>query len=205
MSKEIIKTDETKVVTGVVRFSYANVFVPKAIAVGAEEKYSIVLLIPKSDVETVAKIKAAIQAAAKQGVAKFQSWGGNIPATLKHPLRDGDAEKPDDPTYEGCYFINANAKTKPGVLDGTRKDPATGKYVTIESSVDFYSGCYGMASINFFPYSQLRNNGVGCGLNNLLKTKDGMSLGGRRSAQEDFSFFDNPDAAFDGLNDEIPF
>ena len=53
----------TKVVTGKkTRWSYANVWEPKTTQDG-RLKYGVSLIIPKSDVETVKKIKAAIKAA----------------------------------------------------------------------------------------------------------------------------------------------
>ena len=86
---------KTKVVTGVVRLSYANVWEPKAVTEGAKEKYSVSIIIPKSDKETLAKINAAIDAAIEEGIGKF---GGKKPnkAAIKIPLRDGDIEREDD-------------------------------------------------------------------------------------------------------------
>ena len=52
-----------KVITGPnTRWSYANVWEPKSINGGAP-KYSVSLIIPKSDKTTVDKINAAIKAA----------------------------------------------------------------------------------------------------------------------------------------------
>ncbi|HML49570.1 MAG TPA: DUF2815 family protein, partial [Clostridia bacterium] len=95
----------TKVITGLVRLSYANVWEPKSIK-GGDPKYSCSIIIPKSDTETIAAIHAAIDCAIKEGVGKF---GGKIPpkSALKLPLRDGDTER-DDENYKGCYFVNAN-------------------------------------------------------------------------------------------------
>lgn len=101
----------TKVITGVnTRWSYANVWDPKSINGGAP-KYSVSLIIPKSDTATVEKIKAAIQAAYEEGESKLKGNGKTVPAlsVLKTPLRDGDLERPDDEAYKGCYFINANS------------------------------------------------------------------------------------------------
>ena len=53
-------------------------------------------------------------------------------------------------------------------------------------SDDFYSGCYGAVTINFFPYENSGNKGVAAGLNNLIKTRDGERLSGGRTADEDF-------------------
>jgi hypothetical protein len=170
----------TKVVTGKVRFSYANVFQPRAAVEGQEPKYSICILIPKTDKKTLAKINAAIKAAAEQGKER---WGGRVPANLKTPLRDGDEERPDQPEFQGHYFLNANSKFKPGIVD-RNLDP-------IMDQTEFYSGCYGRASINFYAYSVSGNRGVAAGLNNLQKLEDGEPLGGRVSAQSEFGGLDD--------------
>ena len=89
----------TKVITGVnTRWSYANVWDPKSINGGAP-KYSVSLIIPKSDTETVDKLKAAIEAAYAEGESKLKGNGKSVPPldTIKTPLRDGDRERPDDP------------------------------------------------------------------------------------------------------------
>ena len=109
----------TKVITGPnTRWSYANVWQPKSINGGAP-KYSVSLIIPKSDTETVSKVKAAIKAAYDEGQAKLRGNGKSVPALeyMKTPLRDGDKERPDDEAYKTSYFINANRGTAPGVVD----------------------------------------------------------------------------------------
>ena len=105
----------TKVITGVnTRWSYANVWDPKSINGGAP-KYSVSLIIPKSDTATIEKIKAAIQAAYEEGESKLKGNGKSVPplAALKTPLRDGDLERPDDEAYANSYFVNANSGTAP--------------------------------------------------------------------------------------------
>jgi hypothetical protein len=170
------QTQTTKVVTGVVRLSYAHLFEPTSINEGEDKKYSVSILIPKKDKETIAKIEAAIAAATEQGKAK---WGGKIPAKLKLPLRDGDEDRPDDDAYVGHYFINASTKSKPGVVD---KD-----LNPVLDQEEVYSGCYGRVSINFYPFEASGNKGVAAGLNNVQKLKDGEPLAGKASAQDDFS------------------
>ena len=64
----------TKVITGTIRFSYLNVFKPKAINEGQEPKYSVCLLIPKDDKATLNKIRKAIEAEKKAGAA--EKWKG---------------------------------------------------------------------------------------------------------------------------------
>lgn len=170
-----------KVITGPkTRWSYANVWEPKSINGGAP-KYSVSLLIPKSDTVTVEKIKNAIEAAYKEGEAKLKGNGKSCPplAAIKTPLRDGDAERPDDEAYAGCYFVNANNTSAPGIVDADRNPILTHSEV--------YSGVYGRASISFYAFNSSGNRGIACSLNNLQKIADGEPLGGKSSAEDDFA------------------
>ena len=186
MAQANVKTPDTKVVTGKIRMSYANIFEPRAISEGQDKKYSLCILIPKTDLDTLRKIKAAVEAAKEAGKSL---WGGKIPATLKTPLRDGDAERPDQPEYAEHYFLNASSKQKPGIVD-KNVNP-------IIDQTEVYSGCYGRVSINFFPFNQAGNKGVGCGLQNVQKLAEGEPLGGRSRAEDDFDTYD------DGADDEF--
>ena len=177
----------TKVITGVkTRWSYANVWEAKSINGGAP-KFSISLIIPKSDTETVEKIRAAIKAAYEEGTVKLRGNGKTFPALdmIKNPLRDGDRERPDDEAYRGCWFINANSATAPGIVDSDRQP-------IIERS-EVYSGVYGRASINFYAFNSNGNKGIACGLNNLQKIADGEPLGGKSRAEDDFATDDDED------------
>lgn len=172
---------DTKVITGPkTRWSYVNVWTPKSIN-GSAPKYSISLIIPKSDEKTVSKINAAIAAAYVEGEAKLKGNGKSVPSlnVLKTPLRDGDMERPDDAAYAGCYFINANSASMPGIVDRDRQP--------ILDQAEVYSGCYGRASINFYAFNSNGNKGIACGLNNLQKVADGEPLGGRARAEDDFA------------------
>ena len=176
-----------KVVTGPdTRWSYANVWEPKSIN-GGTPKYSVSLIIPKSDTKTVVKIKAAIEAAYHAGEAKLRGTGKSVPAlsVLKTPLRDGDTERPDSPEYAGCYFVNANSATAPGIVDADRQE--------IIDRSEVYSGVYGRASINFYAFNSNGNKGIACGLNNLQKIRDGAPLGGKRRAADDFATDEDDD------------
>lgn len=181
----------TKVITGKnTRFSYLNVNEPKSINGGAP-KYSVSLIIPKTDTVTIEKCKAAIQAAYEEGQSKLKGNGKSVPAlkTLKTPLRDGDLERPDDPAYAGSYFINANSATKPGVVDADLQP--------ILDTSELYSGIYGRASVNFYAFNSSGNRGIACGLNNLQKLRDGEPLGGKSRAEDDFSADDDDDDFLD--------
>ena len=177
----------TKVITGICRWSYANVWQPKAIEEGAKPKYSVSLIIPKSDTATIEKIKAAIQAAYEEGAGKLKGTSKTVPplSTLHIPLRDGDTDRPDDPAYANSYFVNANSITAPGVVDVDRQP--------IIDTSEVYSGVYGRASINFYAYATKTAKGIACGLNNLMKVKDGEPLGGHSRAEDDFADIDDDD------------
>lgn len=168
-----------KVITNKVRFSYCNIFRSRAFQQGAEEKYSLTILIPKSDKEGVAKIKKGIEDAIAEGVSS--KWGGKKPGKLWNPLRDGDEERADEaPEYKGMYFLAAKSNDKPGIIDRDRNE--------VLDPNEVYSGCWGRVSINFFPFDSNGNRGVGVGLNNVQKLAEGERLGGSRaSAEDDFS------------------
>lgn len=181
-----MSTASTKVITGRnTIFSYLTINEPKAPLGGGTPKYSASLIIPKSDKVTINKVRAAIQAAYEEGASKLKGNGKSIPplSTLKTPLRDGDIERPDDPVYKNCWFINANSVTKPGVVDANLNpiiDPS-----------ELYSGIIGRASINFYAFNSNGNKGIACGLNNLQKLADGTPLGGHSRAEDDFAGLDD--------------
>lgn len=174
-----------------VRFSYANVFTPKAITEGADLKYSVSALIDKNHPQ-LAEIKEAISKAIAEGVDRqvftakegeaFKA--GQFPSNFKNPLRDGDKDKPGNEEYKGMYFIAANSKDKPTILS-TERDEFTKKLLEL-SEADFYSGCYGNISLNLYAFKKAGNIGIGAGLNGCQKTKDGERLSGGSSAWEDF-------------------
>lgn len=177
----------TKVITGPkTRWSYANVWNPKSIN-GSTPKYSVSLIVPKSDTKTVNKIKAAIKEAYEEGLSKLKGNSKSAPALsiLKTPLRDGDLERPDDPVYKNAYFINANASMAPGIVDRDRQE--------IIDHSEVYSGVYGRASITFYAFNSNGNKGIACGLNNLQKIADGEPLGSRKRAEDDFADLDDED------------
>lgn len=156
------------------RFSYAHIFEPDSIN-GSEPKYSVSCIIDKNDTETIAKIKKAVETAKEEGKGK---WGGKIPANLKLPLRDGDIDRPDDEAYAGSYFLNANSRQAPQVVDN-RVQP-------ILDQSEVYSGCYGRVSVTFYAYNSNGNKGVAAGLGNVQKLRDGEPLGSRVNAADEF-------------------
>ena len=181
-------TSPTKVITGKrTVMSYLNVNEPKTPLGGGTPKYSVSLIIPKSDTATVEKIRAAIRAAYEEGQGKLRGSGKTVPAleSLTTPLRDGDKDRKGDEAYAGSWFVNANSTTKPGVVDADRN--------TILDSSELYSGIIGRASINFYAFNSNGNRGIACGLNNIQKLADGTPLGGHSRAEDDFADLDDED------------
>lgn len=166
-------------VTGKVRFSYVQVFEPKSIN-GGDEKYSVTLLIPKSDVDTYQRIMAEINKCLQENLAS--TFKGVMPANPSLPLYDGDglrqSGEPFGPECKGHWVISAKTNVAPEVVDANCNP--------IISKSEFYSGCYGRASLRFYAYNQNGNKGVGCGLGNVQKLEDGQPLDGRTTALEDF-------------------
>ena len=148
------------VTTGKVRASYVNIFQPKAPQGGGEAKYSVTLLIPKTDTATINSIYAEIEKAKQEGAQKV--FGGNIPPMCRIPVHDGDGVKPTsgEPFGEecrGCLVVTASAKMQPSVVGLDMQN--------IINPAEVYSGCYIRANINFFAYNTNGNKGIGCGLN----------------------------------------
>ena len=178
MSKSM---NPTKVITGRnTVMSYLTVNEPKTPIGGGTPKYSVSLIIPKSDTETIQKIRKAIRAAYDEGQSKLKGAGKFVPALedLKVPLRDGDRERSGDEAYKDAYFLNASSTSKPGCVDADRQP--------ILDSSELYSGIIGRASINFFAFNTNGNRGIACGLNNIQKLRDGTPLGGHSRAEDDF-------------------
>lgn len=174
---------DTKVVFGPCRLSYTHVFTKYAPDGDTDNgKYMTNVLIPKSEKQTVKALQQAIEAAKKAGIVS--KWGGKEPKNLELPLRDGDTDK-DDEVYEDCFFINAKSSTRPGICD-KNKNP-------IVDEEEIYSGVYAYVSVSFYPYDKNGNRGIACGLNNIMKFKDGERLGGRTSAENDFADIDAED------------
>lgn len=141
------------------------------------------VLIPKDDKATINAINKAVAAAIEEGIAKF---GGKKPnkAAIKLPLRDGDTEREDE-AYKRHYFVNANSKTPPQIVDRAVKP--------ILDRSEVYSGCYARVSLSFFAFNSNGNKGVACGLGNIQKVRDGEPLGGRTTAADDFATLDDDD------------
>lgn len=172
----------TTVTTGEVRFSYMHVFQPYAQQPNQEPKYSLTVLVPKSDTATKAAIDAAVQQAIALGVNKC--WNGIRPPQPAICVHDGDGARPSDGSpfgaeCKGHWVFTASSKQQPFVVDANTQP--------IINPADVYSGAYGRVNVNFFPYNFSGKKGIGCGLNGIQMLRDGEPLGGGRvSAEEAF-------------------
>jgi len=186
MKEPKIIRDGKGVVIGPVRLSYVHLFKPYATE-GGEAKYQTAVLIPKGEKKTVKAIKNAIEKAKEEAVTK--KWGGVEPKKWNNPLCDGDEK--DDETYADHFYLSAKSKTRPEIVD------KHGNPITDEEEI--YSGVYACVSMTFFGFDVSGNKGIACGLNNVMKFKDGDYLGGRSSAASDFEGFADDDGEEDDL------
>lgn len=184
--------NKKQVTTGEVRLSYVHVFDKYASNPNQEAKYSVTLLIPKTDTATKARIDAAIAAAIEDGRSK---WQGAVPPILAIPIHDGDGVRPSDGSAygeecKGHWVMTASSKDyKPQLVD-LQLQP-------IIDRAEIYSGCYARVCVSFFAYGG--NNGIkkgiGCGLGPIQKTRDGEQLGGAAPRAEDVFGSGTPAAA----------
>ena len=184
----------TKVVTGKVRFSYCNIFEPREPQGGGDPKYSVTLLIPKSDTATLNKIKLAIADAREAFCSR--NGANALPARPNHTLHDGDGMRDSGEEFgsecKGCYVITVSSRQKPIVVDNMRN--------AITDPLEVYSGCYGRAAINFFGYSSNGKKGISAGLLSIQKLHDGEALGSRGSADDFDDGYRDAEADDDFLN-----
>ena len=182
-----------KVKTGEVRFSFCHLFEPYAFQEGQEAKYSLAILIPKTDKKTIGAIKAAYEQAKQEGVEKYGKAFASKASPLVRPvgsnyglLRDADQDEElsTDESYAGHYIMNLKSTKAPQVLA-----QETGKQlITKENGGEdiVYSGCYGKVSLSVYPYNNVQT-GISASLNNVLKTRDGERFSGWTSAADDFA------------------
>lgn len=181
-----------KCITHEFRVSYPSVFEPKSFR-GGPAKYGLTMCFDKStDLgkapnDTSGKPiglsmkKARHNALVEKYGADQEKW----PRGMRKSFRDGDVEKPGNEGYKNCLFATASSKTKPGIID-RHKDPIT-------DPRDFYAGCYARAELIAFVYDEAGNRGVGWALQNLIKTRDGKPLSGKKEAAAAFADIEESD------------
>ena len=177
-----------KILIGPARLSYAHLLEPTSFGdEGGEKKYSVAFVWPKTDKKLTKAVQDAIDMAIKS------KWEKTVPKKLDSPLRDGDVEKPGDPVYAGCWYVNAKSSNRPYIVDKAQR-PLTDKE-------EIYSGMFGIGSVSFFAYDK-KGVGVGAALNGVMKTKNGDPLSSQSTPEEDFADIDP--ALLDGEDDNDP-
>lgn len=180
-------TNPSHVVTGKVRLSYEHIMKPYANTTNdpnAEPKYSVTVLVPKTDTTTRARLDAGIAAAKKRGLETKVYKEGTPLDKLPTPIYDGDGFRADGytpfgPECKGMWVFTASCgqDRKPRVVDVNCQD--------ILDPMEVYSGIYGRVGVDFFPYNFAGKQGVGCSLVNVQKLSDGEPLGAARATAED--------------------
>jgi hypothetical protein len=178
------QNDAQKVLTGECRLSYVNLVVPKAPMnnPNGKEKYSVALLIPKTDVATLEDIKRSIQATAEAVAPKL--WNGVIPPGIFSIIHDGDGVKNNGTPYgdecKGHWVLNASTEQKPYVCEISN--------INCElAPQDIYSGMYARVTLRFYGFANSGNRGVGCGLRGVMKTREGEPLGAAPASASEFA------------------
>ena len=173
----------TRIVTDEVRFSFISLLKPRENQYGGDPKYSVTILLPKSDAATKQRLDAAIEAAKQKG--KSEKWNGVIPPAVATPIHDGDGVKPSDgmPFGEECkghwVFTASTGLDYPPKIVDLNNNP-------VIDATEVYSGMYGRIALNFNPYAFAGKKGVGCYIStNVQKTRDGEPLGGSAPAAGD--------------------
>ena len=181
------KVQSKTITIGPVRVSYHSLITPRSQSWNTEDvKYSLTMLIPKSDLATKSAIDTAIEFTASE--ALHTKWNGAAPISLIAPLHDGDGIRPNGEPYgsecAGCYVMNANSKEQPEIVDSNLR-PVLNKN-------EIYSGMWVYVSINFFAYMRSGKKGIGCGLGPVMKFKDDEPLSGRLTAKKAFASLMQP-------------
>lgn len=182
--------DKRTVRTNEVRLSYVHLNEPYANASqpNNKPKYSVSMWIPKTDTAKMEEIRQAIREAGAEAQSKV--WGGlALPESLLMKIiHDGDgvneSGKPYGDEAKGCWVINTTAtiEKKPPVF---RLNPTVGA-VEICPEAEIYSGMYAVVTVQFYG-TKTGGNKMCCGLQAVVKTRDGDPLTGRTYGANDFA------------------
>ena len=206
-----MKNTATRVKTSEVRLMYCHLDAPQAFDDTQKPKYSVSMIIPKDDRNTLGQIKKNYEEAIQRGIEKYGQGFSKNSTPLIRPqgsnnglLIDADLDDryADDTDFKGTYILSAKALTKPMCL---AKETGRKALEGEELKEIIYSGCYGKVLFNLYPFNAGVNKGVACGLDSVMKTRDGESLGGRVNAMDYFG--DELDQATESAltSDDDPF
>lgn len=170
--------DARNVTTGEVRLSFVNLFQPRAGQDGGDPKYSVTILVPKTDADTMQRIQSAITAAIQQGISKGHWAQGAQPKTV---LYDGDGVRPNgdqfSPECKGHWVFTASNKDQQGVVDANMNP--------IIDQTQVYSGVYGRVNVEFYAYNN-RSKGISAQLGPVQILREGEPLVSRVTPEQAF-------------------
>lgn len=172
------------IVTPLFRGAYLALFEPKGFKndANSKKKYSLAMLFGKDTNYDVLKKDILAVATAK--------WGAKADDILRKQQNSDrrifkDQGESDAAGFEeGCLFIQASNKDKPGLVG--RKVGSDGKtLIEISDPEAVWSGDYFIATIRPFAWEHPTGKGVSISLQNVQLIKKGDRLGGGRASPSD--------------------
>ncbi len=153
---------------GPVKVDYVNIVTPRAFSDKEPAKYSVTLIIPKTDTQDIQNINNALDAAYQKGAKKLKGNDIVVPNfnSLIMPYHDADMDKnySNNPNYKNSYFIRASRKEElgaPNIFD------EQGCFTQNRSLIS--SGDLVIATVTFSAYNVNARRGITCYLEELRK------------------------------------
>jgi hypothetical protein len=211
------KTERKRFLTPPFVLSFPSLWVAKAPEEGeGKPKFGATgIWTPAKFTDSDKKLWAAIRAELDVvALANFGKAWNKLPDNIKRGLRDGAAKEDVAGYGPGTRFANMTTLNRPGVIGPPPDKMDIGPEHDNEDLI--YPGCICRARVSIWAYGgkgskQSKYKGVGIGLLNLQKLKDGERLDNRVAAGDDFDedvdseWLDAPDDDADNDGDDEDF